>query len=76
MILKRPEETMLDAIERTAREASVAPRFVGDEQASASLVFLFELVGALATEVKRLHPKHCQRPPVTAAMLPSSEEKP
>jgi len=53
MILVQPGETTLDAIERTGRTFSVNPLITSDH-GPANVAFLYELIGALAAEVKTL----------------------
>lgn len=55
MILKFDNETVLDAIERTGRTFSANPLITTDaEHVAGNLAMLYELVGVLASEVRRL----------------------
>jgi hypothetical protein len=62
MILKEPNETTLDAIERIGRTYSVNPLILGHEDTEASIAFIYELIGALASEAKRATPRDQAKP--------------
>lgn len=52
MIIKKPGEKTLDAIVRTARAQSTNPVTTNNDEVAATIAHLYELVGALADELR------------------------